>query len=121
MKARSSASRCSDLSPRLPRAAQRSVLSRPALGAPDSSTGTTKSTATAASASSPPVHATGASEQAVLDRRKALYETAHAACPQRWPRGTRNWDRIDSVSLNTSQSSSEEKRGDSQKAAVNCD
>lgn len=61
--------------------------------------------------------ATGASEQAILDRRKALYEAAQAAHPERWSRGTRNWDRIDSVSLNPSKSSSEEKPGDSQKAA----
>lgn len=56
-------------------------------------------------------------DQAVLDRRKALYEAAQAAHPERWSRGTRNWDRIDSVSLNPSKSSSEEKPGDSQKAA----
>ena len=37
---------------------------------------------------------------AVLEARKALYETAKAAHPERWRGATRNWDRPDTVWLN---------------------
>jgi len=40
-------------------------------------------------------------DQAILDKRQQVYEGAKAQYPERWNnRATRNWDRIDAVSLN---------------------
>jgi putative transposase len=39
-------------------------------------------------------------DQGLLDRRKAVYETARARNPRRWSRQTRNWQRIQIVHLN---------------------
>lgn len=44
-------------------------------------------------------------DQAILEQRKAVYEAAKAAHPERWSQNTRNWDRVESVSLNPSKSS----------------
>lgn len=41
-------------------------------------------------------------DQAILEQRKAVYEAAKAAHPERWSQSTRNWDRIESVALNPS-------------------
>lgn len=56
-------------------------------------------------------------DQAILERRKALYEAARAAHPERWSRGIRNWERIQSVSLNPGKSSAEEDKQQTQNAA----
>lgn len=37
---------------------------------------------------------------AILAQRKTLYEKAKAACPQRWSGRSRNWDHLETVSLN---------------------
>ena len=42
-------------------------------------------------------------DQAILDRRSALYAAARAKNPRRWTRTTRNWRRIDVVYLNPDQ------------------
>ena len=42
-------------------------------------------------------------DQAILERRSALYVNARAKNPLRWKRSTRNWQRIDIVYLNPDQ------------------
>lgn len=39
-------------------------------------------------------------DSAILVNRDAVYQTARAKNPERWTRGTRNWDRINEVTLN---------------------
>jgi putative transposase len=39
-------------------------------------------------------------DQALLDRRKAIYEAARVLNPQRWSGTTRNWQRVQTVHLN---------------------
>lgn len=39
-------------------------------------------------------------DEEILQRRRIVYETAKLKNPNRWSRGTRNWDRIDKVNLN---------------------
>jgi putative transposase len=43
-------------------------------------------------------------DQAILQQRKAVYEAAKAKHPERWSGDIRNWDRVESVSLNPSKS-----------------
>ena len=62
----------------------------------------TKNTTTAGSASSPPGHR--GEDQVILPQRKAVYEAAKAKHPERWSGDIRNWDRVESVSLNLSKS-----------------
>ena len=51
-------------------------------------------------------------DETILDKRKQVYEGAKAQYPERWNnRATRNWDRIESVSLNPG-------KGKSQNAAL---
>lgn len=42
-------------------------------------------------------------DEALLDQRKAVYETARARNPRRWSGTTRNWQRIHAVHLNPDQ------------------
>jgi putative transposase len=44
----------------------------------------------------------------ILNKRKALYEKAKAACPERWSGKSRNWDRLETVSLNPQKSIQEQ-------------
>ena len=44
-------------------------------------------------------------DQAILDQRKAVYDAAKEARPERWSKKTRNWDRIKIVTLNPSSES----------------
>jgi len=45
----------------------------------------------------------------ILARRKTVYEIAKAAHPERWSGGIRNWNRIETVSLNPSKASLQKK------------
>jgi putative transposase len=56
-------------------------------------------------------------DQAILGRRKALYEAARTAHPERWSPNIRHCDRIESVSLNLGKSSSREVSKQIQNAA----
>ena len=48
-------------------------------------------------------------DQVILEHRKVVYEAAKAAHPERWSQSTRNWDQIESVTLNPSKSSGDKK------------
>ena len=50
-------------------------------------------------------------DHAILEQRKAVYEAAKEAHPERWTRGIRNWNHIGSVTLNPGKPPSE-KKGD---------
>jgi transposase InsO family protein len=39
-------------------------------------------------------------ERAILARRRTVYAKARAEHPERWARGTRNWDQVAEVTLN---------------------
>jgi putative transposase len=43
-------------------------------------------------------------DKVILQQRKAVYEAAKAKHPERWSGDIRNWDRVESVSLNPSKS-----------------
>jgi hypothetical protein len=50
------------------------------------------------------VSVTRGQDQVILQQRKAVYEAAKAKHPERWSGDIRNWDRVESVSLNPSKS-----------------
>ena len=44
-------------------------------------------------------------DQAILDKRKRVYEAARLKNPTRWSQQTRNWNRVNEVYLNTKRTS----------------
>ena len=52
-------------------------------------------------------------DQAILDQRKAVYNEAKEVHPERWSRATRNWNRIEIVTLNPFKTSEEGKQENS--------
>jgi hypothetical protein len=55
-------------------------------------------------------------EKAILARRRAVYAKARAQHPERWTRGTRNWDQVVEVTLNPPKTQNE--KTETQKAAA---
>jgi transposase InsO family protein len=53
----------------------------------------------------------------ILVQRKALYEAAKAACPERWSRESRNWNRPEIITLNPQKSSQQSQTVDKDEAA----
>jgi transposase InsO family protein len=56
-------------------------------------------------------------DTAILERRKAVYETAKRQHPERWSGSTRNWDPIGAVHLNPTHSENGKAASDLRKAA----
>lgn len=56
-------------------------------------------------------------DQVILEQRKAVYEAAKAKHPERWSGDIRNWDRVESVSLNPSKPDWADARKQTQNAA----
>ena len=69
-------------------------------GAPNACADTTKSTGTAASATSPRRQRHSGQDHVILAARHALYLEARERNPSRWSGATRNWSPVGAVTLN---------------------